>query len=90
MGSWSEGSDHATLHLSRVEPGRYTLRLVPSYEKSGVNRRAVAIELTSDVPRIQWLAIYLLVLGGLAAFNLLRRHAFESRRWSESNLGDDE
>ena len=81
--SWSEGSRSATLHLSALPAGRYTLRLEAQWEQ-WQKPLGVDVSLQQGVPRLLYFGILvgLLTLGLVVA--LLVRHSFERRRWSES------
>ncbi|MBX5482253.1 MAG: DUF4178 domain-containing protein [Myxococcaceae bacterium] len=86
-GAWSEGSTDASDYLSHVEAGRYTLRLVPTWDHQPSHYR---VRLTSGVPRLLWVA---LGVGGLFAMALamsVSAAGFEAKRWSESNLGGED
>lgn len=86
-GSWSEGSRTYTTHLSRMQPGTYSLRLVPYYDRL-TTTRTLRVTVVSDVPRPLYLVLVLLALGAMAAYTIMRRASFETGRWYESNLVD--
>lgn len=93
---WTGGAARAsdTEYLSRVPPGRYTLRLVASYDAARAPvAHAYRVRLTSDVPRPTWLFWALLLTLVAPVLGWMRVHGFESRRWAESSFGggdDDE
>ncbi len=84
--SWSEGSKDDAIVFKNIPPGNYYLAI--EYEL-GKDRNA-AVSDTVEVVRnpVGW-SNYVLVLIFLAVFPLFsrwRRNAFETRRWSESDL----
>lgn len=85
-GAWSEGSRSEDEYLSPVPPGRYVLRTT-AYFEGAPEGRGYSVRVVSDAPRVLWfvLALGALLLGPLVA--TMRTTTFESRRWSDSNLG---
>jgi len=88
-GGWTEGSQHDSAVLPTIAPGRYYLRVEPEADATSppVSYR---ITLRRDVPSPEY---YLMALGVLLlppVFVSLRSAAFESRRWQESDFGDDD
>lgn len=82
--SWSEGSGRGTAFIGSVPAGRYALRLDPAAEQGGVGVPCV-VEVRSQVPSTVRPFLILLVLALPPVFSLIRRAAFEARRWSESD-----
>lgn len=82
--SWSEGSREASLYMSAVPPGTYTLRLAPQWEGPTPPVRAFDIDLRVGVFRTTFvlLAVLAILIGPLIQW--LRSSAFEGRRWAES------
>lgn len=82
--SWSEGSREASLYMSAVPPGTYTLRLVPQWEGAKPPVPSFRIDLRVGIFRTTFvvLAILAILIGPLIQW--LRSSAFEGQRWSES------
>jgi hypothetical protein len=86
-GRWTEGSQSDSAVLPTIAPGRYYLRVEPETDATSppVSYR---IALRRDVPSPEY---YLMALGVLLippVLISLRSAAFESRRWQESDFGD--
>lgn len=87
--SWSEGSNSGSFFFSRLPEGTYSLRVVPSHAQLKRELK-VHVEMELGVPRMLWLVLLLLALASLAGFQALRVGQFETMRWAESNLDDDD
>ncbi|WNG24086.1 DUF4178 domain-containing protein [Cystobacter fuscus] len=84
-GSWSEGDQTETEHLSSVPPGRYVLRSQALFD--GTPRgQSYTLKLVSDTPRALWFFWALVLLWVLPLFAVFRASSFETSRWAESNL----
>ncbi len=90
--SWSEGSLTQTATVSGLSPGTYVLRLQPVYDVSGNCARPgqcpaqFSVKLKNDTP-LYWPGVLaLLFILAVPVISLIRIGAFESRRWSDSNL----
>lgn len=87
--SWSEGNKSDEIVFKRIPPGDYYLTI--DYEV-GSDRRAPVVDNLEIVRNPAGWSNYVLVLIFLAAFPLFsrsRRNAFETRRWSESDIEDE-
>jgi ribosomal protein L37AE/L43A len=85
--SWSEGSKDDEIVFNSIPPGNYYL--VVEYEL-GTDKRAAVSDTVEVVRNPAGWSNYVLVLIFLAVFPLFsrwRRNAFETKRWSESDLG---
>lgn len=82
--SWSEGSRTASLYMSAVPPGTYTLRLVPQWEGPTPPVRAFQIDLRVGIFRTTF--VFLAIVGILIGpvIQWLRSSSFEGRRWADS------
>jgi hypothetical protein len=88
--SWSEGSSSDSIAFKDVPPGSYYLTVEYDLGTDKPDAVVDTIEVIRDP--VPW-SNYVLVMIFLAVFPLLsrwRRNAFESRRWSESDLGGDD
>ncbi|MGZ5967660.1 MAG: DUF4178 domain-containing protein [Polyangiales bacterium] len=91
--SWSEGSKRVTASAGGITPGTYVLRLQPMVDTPAncsvpgtACPTSFKMTLKNDMP-ILWpgiLALLLFIVVPVIA--LVRMGAFESRRWSESNV----
>lgn len=82
---WSEGSQQTSQIISSVPAGSYFLTLEPTSGGLPVGH-LFEVTVTRDVPlwwNFLWSLLLILVLPGVA---LLRMHAFEVRRWSDSDF----
>jgi hypothetical protein len=80
--SWTEGSTRDEAVLPAVPPGQYYLRVEPESEAAAVH---YVIRVYRDVPRLLFLWIALGLLSVYPVLASLRRAAFESKRWAESD-----
>ena len=83
-GRWQEGSQHDSVTLPSIPPGRYYLRIEPETDPS-VRIIGYTVTVTRDVPV---LGVYLLALAAILLPALLiswRTYNFEQMRWAESD-----
>ena len=88
--NWSEGSKSDAISFKNIPPGTYYLTL--EYDLGTDKSDAIADTLQVVRNPATW-SNYVLVMIFLLLFPLIarwRRSNFEARRWSESDLGDDE
>jgi hypothetical protein len=88
-GAWTEGSMRDSAVLPTMPTGKYYLRIEPESQANGPPI-GYSITVLRDVPSPLY---YLIALGVLFVPPLvmtLRSHAFEARRWQESDYGDDD
>jgi hypothetical protein len=88
--SWSSGSRRGRVVVPSVPPGRYYLRVEPEGDSASRTPIVYSIEVRRDTP--VWM-FYGVALGLLALPPVLiswRHHAFERRRWNESDYGGDD
>jgi hypothetical protein len=88
--SWSSGSRRGRVVVPNVPAGRYYLRVEPEGDTATRTPIVYSIEVRRDTP--VWL-FYGVALGLLAVpplFISWRHHAFERRRWYESDYGGDD
>jgi len=88
--SWSSGSRRGRVVVPNVPAGRYYLRVEPEGDTATRTPIVYSIEVHRDTP--VWL-FYGVALGLLAVpplFISWRHHAFERRRWYESDYGGDD
>ncbi len=80
--SWSEGSGSDTAFLPSVPAGKWYLRLDP---EMGGPQCACTVQVYRDVPR--WVPIWFVLAILLLPFLwfVWRKHAYEVKRWSESD-----
>ena len=86
---WSEGRQSGSFFFSRLPEGTYSLRMTPSHDRLELPMD-VRVEMETGVPRLLWLVLFLLAMGLTVAYRAARAMQFESKRWAESNLEDDE
>ena len=84
-GYWSEGSTRGDSLLPAVKPGRYYLAVEPEADP-GVGEISYRLTVVRDVTVWSnfWLGLALLLAYPL--FRWAREHAFERRRWSQSDF----
>jgi hypothetical protein len=84
-GYWSEGSTRGDSLLPAVKPGRYYLAVEPEADP-GVGEISYRLAVVRDVTVWSnfWLGLVLLLAYPL--FRWAREHAFERRRWSQSDF----
>ena len=85
-GSWTEGSQTQDATLSSLPAGKYTLRVEGTWQNFSQPMQ-VNVKVEQNVSRGVnfWCAFVFLAI--LPILGLLRKFAFESRRWSESMFG---
>lgn len=90
-GSWSEGSKDDYILLGSIPGGKYHLEIMPSHEKNSLGQRVNGIPAGYSV-RIERHSVYLgnfffvfFLLIIPVIFVVWRHHAFETRRWAESD-----
>ncbi len=89
-GSWSEGGQRETVHLSSVPSGRYFLRIAAEGGEFGRPPVRYTLVVKRDVPSYLlyfFAALALIVPTVLALFPWA---SFEGRRWSESDYASSE
>lgn len=87
--SWAEGSRSDEIVFKGIPPGSYTLTI--DYEL-GSDRSDAVLDTVEVVRNPAGWSNYILLLVFLATFPLFsrwRRNAFEAKRWSESDFGDE-
>lgn len=97
-GSWSEGSQRASLFIPAIPAGKY--KILFSYtgleDPMGSQSISALVEIKKDVPMWQNFLIALTLLGSVFGLFALLVHSFESKRWSNSGVfygsydGDDD
>lgn len=99
-GSWSEGSNSATLTFRPTQAGIYQLSL--GLEESGlwrerkqaaVSRPAlnrIRVQVQSGLGSGKWLNLLALGFGLIAAVPILSKMFFDKRRWRDSDWTDDD
>lgn len=88
--SWSEGAPDDDIVFRDVPPGTYYLAV--DYEL-GRDRRAPvvdSVELVRNAPGWSNYVLLMIVLVAFPLFTRWRNAAFETQRWSESSLGDED
>jgi hypothetical protein len=92
-GAWTEGSQSGAAHLGSVPPGRYTLRLAPSWDGPRPPVSTASVRVVRATPRLYQFVLAFLALLIRPALLFLSRAGHETLRWSESDhasTGDDE
>ena len=92
--SWTEGDPNGVVYLSRVPPGRYTMRFVGSWQpysgpgaiNLGLSVPAARVRVVEGERSPACLVIALILVVLPLAWSVVRRFSFEKRRWESSNL----
>ncbi|MCE9555300.1 MAG: DUF4178 domain-containing protein [Planctomycetes bacterium] len=84
--AWSEGRQQATIYLSALPEGKYTLRLEVQRQNFSAPA-SVAIKIEQNRPRVGYLVLLLLALSVVPALVLFWRWQFEKTRWENSDYG---
>lgn len=90
-GSWTEGHPKDSVVLSRVEPGKYYLRIEPEMDPEASRTAAAGMSMNYDVRVVRdvpqtlwlWLALPFLVLPPI--WKSIKSASFEGSRWAESD-----
>ena len=82
--SWSEGSDHETVHLPSVPAGRYVLRIEKQWSP-GSSPPLLQVTVHEGVFRGMHLLVALVALLAIPLLVGIHRFLFERRRWAESD-----
>lgn len=82
---WSEGSGGQSIYLGSVRRGRYALRLQRQREPIGAGAVTWSVNARSQVPSTALPLLLIVFLSLVPLVLLIRRGAFETRRWSESD-----
>ncbi len=83
-GSWTEGSQHASVSIPAVPPGEYFLTVETSAD-SAIRRMPLDLRLKRGGLFWSNFALMLLLVSAYPVTVLLRRYLFERARWSESD-----
>jgi len=84
-GHWSEGSQVSQAVLPAVEPGTYYL-VIRAVADPAVGAMDYQLRVTRDVTLWSNLWLGWVLLAGYPIFRWVREHAFERRRWSQSDF----
>jgi len=84
-GSWSEGSNHDSVTISGVTPGKYYLRVEPEMDGKNPETMNYEIIIRRGIPRYSWFWIAALMLLIPPIIISIRSGSFESTRWRESD-----
>jgi uncharacterized Zn finger protein (UPF0148 family) len=85
-GSWTEGSQTKDATISSLPAGKYTLRVEGTWQNFS-QPLPVTVRVEQNVSRGVNFCCAFVVLAILPIFGLIRKFAFESKRWSESMFG---
>ncbi|MCE9546162.1 MAG: DUF4178 domain-containing protein [Planctomycetia bacterium] len=85
--SWSEGTKEATIYLSALPTGKYTLRLEVQREHFATPS-TLTVRVEQDHRHISHLVLLLLALSVPPALVLFWRWQFEKARWQNSDFGE--
>lgn len=85
-GAWTEGNQTQDATLSSLPAGKYTLRVEGTWQNFQ-QPMTVSVKVEQNVSRGVNFCCAFVVLAILPILALLRKFAFESRRWSESMFG---
>ena len=83
-GAWTEGSTSATSYVTRIPPGRYSMRLEPQWGP-GTAAPAYTVTARNRVPRFTHVVLAWMLLLIWPALATWRWFRFEVQRWSESD-----
>ncbi|MHC5020641.1 MAG: DUF4178 domain-containing protein [Planctomycetota bacterium] len=83
--SWSEGSGGGTVYVGSVPAGTYALRLERQREPIRAGDVNWTVRAKSQVPSIIRPLLLLVLLSLVPVIVLIRRGAFETQRWAESD-----
>lgn len=82
--SWSEGSLQDDSFLSRPEKGKHVLRVEAQWGPGFAHPPLIRLVVREGVFRLSYLVLALLAISILPFFAMMRKIAWESRRWQES------
>ena len=85
-GNWTEGSQSEDATLSSLPGGKYALRLEGTWQ-NWQQPQPITVKVEQNVSRGINFCCALVVLLIIPALALIRKFAFESKRWSESMFG---
>ncbi len=82
--SWSEGGQKENVYLSALPKGTYLLRLAPQWEGSTPPVQTFTVELRMGAMHscYYWITLLFILIPPLV--QLIRKSAFEGRRWANS------
>jgi hypothetical protein len=84
-GSWSEGSQTASVVIGPVEPGTYLLRVEAQH--GGLGTVDLRVVIRQGVFRWTWFGVGAGALGLVFLIAGIRAASFRRRRWENSNVG---
>jgi hypothetical protein len=91
--SWTEGDPKNTEYLGKVRPGRYVMRLDAQWGRDTGTAYGDPPQATVNVSvgkrSIGTFFLALLAIAAPLILAVVRKMTFESRRWSNSNVGQD-
>ncbi len=85
-GAWTEGSQTQDATLSALPAGKYTLRVEGTWQNFQ-QPIDVSVRVEQNVSRGVNFCCAFVLLAILPVFGLMKKFAFESRRWSDSMFG---
>ncbi len=83
--SWSEGSLSKRQVVGGVKGGKYVLQVNPQIEKTGDPADSLQLTIKRDVPLLRYIFLPPLFILAFPLVNLIRRAAFETKRWATSD-----
>jgi predicted RNA-binding Zn-ribbon protein involved in translation (DUF1610 family) len=86
-GSWSEGSQTASIRFDGLEKGEYLLELEIDRDPAKQDRLDLRVNVKRNKGSIAWFFLAALVLILFPITTIFRSMGFESRRWADSDHG---
>ena len=88
--SWSEGSNAKRVYLSSMPAGTYSMRMEVQYDGTNPNLPTVDVVIREGVFHWTHFVIALVLVTIPAFLVVVRRRAFEGRRWADSSTTPQE
>ena len=84
--AWSEGRQQATIYLSALPEGKYTLRLEVQRQNFAAPA-SLAVKIEQNRPRVGYVVFLLFALSVVTGLVLFWKWQFEKARWENSDYG---
>ena len=84
--AWSEGRQQATIYLSALPEGKYTLRLEVQRQNFAAPA-SLAVKIEQNRPRVGYVVLLLFALSVVPGLVLFWKWQFEKARWENSDYG---
>mgnify|MGYP001168727655 CR=1 FL=1 len=83
--SWSEGANPGHQTIGGIVGGKYLMQINSQIDPGGDPADMLTLSIREDVPLYRYVLVPLIFISLFPLANLIRRAAFEKKRWAESD-----